>query len=74
MKNTLFRRSAGLAALLAITSLITRAQTMDVTHNNTKHVSAPSDFVSNRNNWGLFGILGVIAIAGLTKRNVPQKS
>jgi hypothetical protein len=30
--------------------------------------------ITNHNNWGLFGIIGVIALAGLTKRNFPQKN
>ena len=37
-------------------------------------VSGYSSHVNNQNNWGLFGIIGAIALAGLTKRNVVQKN
>jgi hypothetical protein len=73
MKNSL-ARSVGLIFIIILTSLCSVAQATDNANpTGVRHTSGYSGHGNNQNNWGLFVIIGVIALAGLTKRNLPQK-
>ena len=74
MKKSLFR-AIGLLFLIVMAFMMAMIQT-EVRANTPvpSHISGYNIHVNNQNNWGLFGIIGVIALAGLTKRNIVQKN
>jgi hypothetical protein len=60
---------------VCLTSMMAMAQTTDNKHSSVPGpVSGYNGNMSKQNNWGLFGIIGAIALAGLMKRNVVQKN
>jgi len=74
MKNSLCRLIC-LIFLISLSSIRAMAQTTDKVNSSMPgRVSGYNSHVNNQNNWGLFGIIGAIALAGLTKRNVVQKN
>jgi len=73
MKNSFFRL-IGLSFIMMLSSVIAKAQTTDNANPTGLRQDSGYGHRSNQNNWGLFGIIGVIAIAGVTRRNLPQKN
>jgi hypothetical protein len=71
MKNSLCRLIC-LFFIISMSSMRAMANTADKANSSAGHVSGYDSHVNN--NWGLFGIIGVIALAGFTKRNVVQKN
>ena len=63
-----------MTCIISLLSLRVTARTTDKANASVGHVSGYNNHVSNQNNWGLFGIIGVIALAGFTKRSVVQKN
>lgn len=74
MKKSLFRK-AGMFFLTALTlmMMITRT-TVKANSSVQKHVSGYVNHENTQKNWGLFGIIGVIALVGFRKRNVVPKN
>ena len=73
MRNFLYR----LTCVIFLSSLPSIAATAEKVHAQSSVPGAVSGYnhrVNNQHDWGLFGIIGVIALAGLTKRNVMQKN
>ena len=73
MRHFLYR----LTYIIFLSSLISTTVTAGTDHAQSSvpgAVSGYNDRVNHQHNWGLFGIIGVIALAGLTKRNVMQKN
>ena len=61
--------------IISLISVRAMAQTTDKVNSSIPgQVSGYNSHVNNQNNWGLFGIIGAIALAGITKRNVVQKN
>jgi hypothetical protein len=71
MKNTF--RLICLPFLFSLISIGAMAQGTDKA-NPAEHISGYNSHINGQNNWGLFMIIGVIALTGLTKRNVVQKN
>gem|GEM_PF-5644220 len=59
---------------MSLMSVNAMAQTDNMHSSAPGRVSGYNGHGNTQNNWGLFGIIGVIALAGLTKRNVVQKN
>ena len=72
MKNFRYRLTC-LFVLFFLVSRMAMAQTTDKTRSTVPGHSG-YNHVNSQDNWGLFGIIGVIALAGLTKRNVVEKN
>jgi hypothetical protein len=74
MKKSFFRPGGQyLLIILTFIMAITRT-TVKANSPLPEHVSGYNNHANSQNNWGLFGIIGVIALAGLMKRNVTPKN
>ena len=72
MKKSLYRQT-GMFFLFMLIFIMART-TVKANSSGSAHVSGYNSHANDQNNWGLFGIIGVIALAGITKRNVIQKN